>query len=421
MNSANTHDPRTPSRQRSAAIAAAWVAVIYATVPLVRTLQGWYSARFEPIWITVFVLASVGVTCWLIATRLRRSGRAVRPADVVWLGAVTTAAGWLTWQLRDRPEEAIHLLEYGILAALIYRAIRPTATDAAVLGATVLLTTLMGVVDEVIQWITPLRYWDLRDIGLNATAAVLAAIVLWRIDPGPWRRPNPDSVRLVLRLGAVLVLVLALCLANTPDRAAWYSARIPGLGFLAHPANEMAEYGHRHEVLDRGEFKSRLALVELEDEDRRRGAEVAEAIDSYPEGSHQRFVRSHQGFEDPLLYEARLHIFSRDYHARMAMSEAVKPAARTDHFTRAFRENRILEEFYGNTLRHSSFVLDDEQRKVLQTNQDQDQHFASRVGSHIITSWSERGLRGMLLMTAFFLVVLDFRLGIRSVRGEHSS
>ena len=278
----STHDPQTPSRQRSAVVAAAWVAVIYATVPMVRTFQGWYLARFDKVWITVFVLAAVGAACWHIVTRLRRSRRQIRPADVAWLGAVAAAAGWLTWQLRDRPEEAIHLLEYGILAALIYRAIRPTPTDAAVLAATVLLTTLMGVVDEVIQWITPLRYWDLRDIGLNATAAVLAAVALWRIDPGPWRRPSPDSVRLVLRLGMVLILVLVLCLANTPDRAAWYSARIPGLAFLAHPANEMAEYGHRHQVLHLGEFKSRFALVELEEEDRQRGAEVAETIDSYP-------------------------------------------------------------------------------------------------------------------------------------------
>ncbi len=421
MDLASTHDPRILNRQRSAAVAAAWVAVIYATVPLVRTFQGWYLARFDKVWITVFVLAAVGVTCWVVTTRLRRTGRPIRPADMAWLGSVAMAAGWLTWQLRDRPEEAIHLLEYGILAALIYRAIRPTPTDVAVLGAAALLTTVLGVVDEAIQWITPSRYWDFRDIGLNATAAVMAAVALWRLDPGPWQRPTTASIRLVLRLATVLVLGFLLCLANTPDRVAWYSARIPGLGILSHPANEMAEYGHRHEISDLDEFKSRLVLSELEEEDRQRGVEVAEIVDSYPDGSHSRFIRGHQGFEDPLFYEVRLHIFSRDYHARLARSNAVGPAARTDHSTRAFRENRILEDYYGNTLRHSGFVLDEEQRRVLETSQDPDQRFVSRVGSHIITSWSERGLRRMLLITAAVMVALDFRLGIRSLRRGNAS
>jgi len=418
MDAEREHDPRILNRQRAAVIAAAWVAVIYATVPLVRTLQGWFSARFDKVWITVFVLAAVVVISWLVTTRLRRTGRRIRPADVVWLGAVAIAAGWLTWQLRDRPEEAIHLLEYGILAALIYRAIRPTPTDATVLGAAVLLTTMLGVVDEVIQWITPLRFWDLRDIGLNATAAVLAAIALWRLDPGPWRRPNPDSIRQILRLSTILIVGLALCLANTPDRVAWYSAHIPGLGFLAHPANEMAEYGHQHVIPNLGEFKSRFDLSELEEEDRQRGAEVAEIIHRYPDGSHRRFILGHQGFEDPLLYEVRIHIFSRDHNASLARSDAPGSAEETDHFTRAFRENRILEDFFGNTLRHSVFALNEGQRRLLETSQDPDQHFVSKVGSHIITTWSERDLRRVLLMTAAIMVALSILLGIRSRRRE---
>ncbi len=414
VDSVSKHDSPHSDRQWDAVVAAAWVALIYATVPLVRTFQGWFDKRFDKVWITAFVLVALVSIVAVVGTRLKRGARRISAADTVWLGAVAAVAGWLTWQLRDRPEEAIHLLEYGFLTVFIYRAIRPRETDAAVVGAAVLLTTLLGAVDEIIQWITPLRYWDLRDVGLNAVAALLVAVAIWRLDPGPWRRPAADSVRRMMRIGAAFTILLVLCLANTPDRVSWYSSRVPGLGFLAHPTNEMAEYGHLLVIPRLGEFKTRLTLPELRAEDRLRSAEVATAIERYPDHAYRQFVSDHQGFRDPLLYEARIHLFSRDHHLNLARQEKPDSAKNVDHLTRAFRENRILEDFYPNTLRHTNLVLTEEQRRELETGQDADRSFISKVGSHLITRWSESRLRWSLLALAAVLLTLDILLGIQS-------
>lgn len=102
-----------------------------------------------------------------------------------------------------RAEEAFHFVEYGALGGLVYGALAvrrsaldPRANPAAAadtrpglralgppaLGAA-LLTALAGWVDEGIQLFLPRRYYDLRDIGFNALAGVVAATALtaWRL------------------------------------------------------------------------------------------------------------------------------------------------------------------------------------------------------------------------------------------------
>jgi len=215
--------------------------------------------------------------------------------------------------------------------------------------------------------------------------------------------------------------LLTLCCANTPDRVACYSARIPGLGFLSHPANEMAEYGHRHEVPDIGTFKSRLTRDELIRQDRVRGAEVAEILARYPEGEYARFIREHQGFQDPLLYEARIHIFSRDSNVGLFREAEPGSAGRVEHASRAFREQRITEEFFPVVTNLSGFSMSPKGRRALESDNDPDWVFFSKVSAHLITRWTERELRLRLLAVVVVLVVLDLALGARAQRKETTS
>jgi len=120
--------------------------------------------------------------------------------------------------------------------------------------------------------------------AIPAGACALAAAALWRLDPGPWLRPRASSVSLALRLAAAQALLLTLCLANTPQRVAWYAVRVPGLDLLARADNAMSEYGFRHHLPGIGDMKSRLTLAELEEQDRARAGEVAELLDRCPEG-----------------------------------------------------------------------------------------------------------------------------------------
>jgi len=391
----------------AAIAAAAWTAIIFAFIPLVRPIQRALLRAVDQGWITVAVLLAVGLALAAAVARLRRLPRPARSFDLVWLVAVTALAAWCAWALRGRPEEAIHLLQFGILAVLLYRAMRPAGPDLAILAAAVLLGALLGTVDEIIQWIVPARYWDLRDVAVNAGACALAAAALWRLDPGPWRRPRALSVSLALRLASALLLLLALCLANTPRRAAWYAERVPGLAPLALADNAMAEYGYRHRLPGIGELKSRLTLAELAQQDQSRAAEIAAMLDRYPDSRYLQFFRDHSAVGDPFLYEARVHIFSRDYHRRHLAAAAPGSTAAQEHATMAFRQQLLLERVFGATLARSSHRLDPYERQRLKGLDDPRRPFASKTASHLITAVSEPGLRLALLAAAAALLALD--------------
>jgi VanZ family protein len=78
----------------------------------------------------------------------------------------------------------VHFLQYGVLAGVLYLALRvraarlgsPRRWSAATIAA--LLTALVGWGDEGIQALVPSRVYDLRDVGFNALAGILAVLTL---------------------------------------------------------------------------------------------------------------------------------------------------------------------------------------------------------------------------------------------------
>ena len=392
---------------RAATAAAAWTVLLYALIPFVRPIQRVLMGAIGSGWIIGSVLTAVAAALVVSAFLVWRSPRASTAFDLAWLAAVAATAAVTAWHLRERPEEAVHLIQFGVLALLLYRAMRPAGPDLAILAAVVLLGALVGTVDEIIQWLVPGRFWDLRDVAVNAGACALAAAALWRLDPGPWRRPRVSSVSLALRLAAAETLLMTLCLANTPQRVEWYAGRVPGLALLAETDNAMAEYGFRHRLPGIGVMKSRLPLAELTQQDQSRATEVAAVLDRYPGSRYAQFFQDHSEVADPFLYEARVHIFSRDGHLNRLTTAPPGSSAAREHATMAFRQQLLLERVFGTTLARSSFTLDPVQRQWLEALDDPQRTFASKTASHLITAVSERDLRITLLAAAGILLALD--------------
>ncbi len=71
----------------------------------------------------------------------------------------------------DRPEERIHFVEYGLLGFLFVKAFSSTSLRTLTFSA--LLVTLVGSIDELIQWFLPNRVGDLRDVLMNAVGGLL--------------------------------------------------------------------------------------------------------------------------------------------------------------------------------------------------------------------------------------------------------
>lgn len=92
---------------------------------------------------------------------------------------IAAVYGMVIVRLFISPEERTHLVEYGIVATLIYHALtertrngRKVVPSPAIYAVAV--TIILGWIDEGIQAILPNRIYDIRDVGFNALAGIMA-------------------------------------------------------------------------------------------------------------------------------------------------------------------------------------------------------------------------------------------------------
>ena len=148
------------------------VVAIYATLGLATTLAG--ALRDRGLLGAAFGLGMflVGATIVSLALKTWPS----RAEIGILLGVVTTY--FMVFLRMAIPEERSHLIEYGIVAAFIFAALRERVSQGRYVPAPALIaivaTTTVGAVDEGIQIFLPNRVFDPQDILFNALAGVMA-------------------------------------------------------------------------------------------------------------------------------------------------------------------------------------------------------------------------------------------------------
>lgn len=192
-------------RERRAWLAAGGlVLLIYSTLYWVRDVSDWL--RDQGFLVPSLVLGFCGAAL-LVLRSLARSRPSRREIAVL---AVAGAAFLPLFPLLRKPEEATHFLQYGALGVLVYAALAERLRVRGVAGrlgplavavrtglGAVLVTTLLGWGDELIQAVLPNRYYDLRDVAFNAAAGALAAFAAagrgWARATSPAAGPTPDA------------------------------------------------------------------------------------------------------------------------------------------------------------------------------------------------------------------------------------
>ena len=241
---------------------------------------------------------------------------------------------------------------------------------------------------------------------------------MWRIEgPGP-QPATSRSLRLLVRLAALVVATYTVVLAVTPTRVQRWAERFPGVTFLQSPDNEMAEYGHRHEIPDVGRVKSRFTIEQLRAEDTARADEVAAILDRYPNERYGRFLKDYPPQRDPFAHEARVHIFGRDHHLRRIGEYPEGSQDSRFHASVALRQQQMLERFYGETLRSSSHDLPESTVAALERQLLPGFLWSSWTSRHLITWISERSLRVALIITLVVLITADLVLRRRDTAGS---
>ena len=157
------------------------LAAIYSTLgPAPALADALRERNILEVTIITFMLLVVGgvVLSWV---RTRPGWREIGVGLGVALAFLMVGARINSW------EERTHLIEYGIVAALIHQALLERRRNGRQVWApatlTILLTTLLGTLDEVIQAFLPGRVFDARDIFFNFFAGFMVTAARLAIPP----------------------------------------------------------------------------------------------------------------------------------------------------------------------------------------------------------------------------------------------
>ncbi len=387
-------------------------ASILAIVPLARSIQrlvtNWAGRAAFGYFVLSCVILFVVAMLWLLIFRLKVR----RLSSYLCLAAVGFLYVYFTLKLWAHPEEAVHFLEYGLLSFLLFRALRHHFPDITTYFSAFFLGSLVGIIDEIYQWITPNRYWDFRDVGLNALAVLLFQVALaFGIRPqGISGWPAPRSFRFASLALATNLILLGLCFSNTPARVACYTRLIPQLAFLQKEEIMHDFQKKKHAVPGIGLFNSRLNLEELKEIDRARGEELAAILKEWANRPYEEFLRTFSAQKEPFLHEFRVRVFRRDQKLLEANKRLSGPKKEKAKLA-AFRENLFLEKYFGQTLQASGYAWPPELTASLAQEVDPKATYRSPVGAGYSPFQDERTLWLTILLLLLILVIANIIYG----------
>jgi VanZ family protein len=194
-------------------LAVAAAAAVVLTGPLIGGIRSWMRRTFSG---EYQLLINVGLAL-VVAVGIAAAIRRIRPARLARYSALAAAlavAATFAWITRSgNPDvdavERFHFVEFGAVTWLFYRAWRHHR-DLATLALPVLATFVTGVADEAFQWFVPGRVGEWRDVGINLAAIAGGLLFSVAVDPPSgiqWRVVRASRRPLGITLAATALVI----------------------------------------------------------------------------------------------------------------------------------------------------------------------------------------------------------------------
>src|SRR3989304_6774765 len=153
------------------------VVLIVITIPYTPLLwkplsQDQKSLVIEGIYLSAFLFG----ICILVYLVFYQKERKVLP--YFWLMVITILYIQAFSALKDFPIEKFHVIEYGALGFLIFKALKNDLKDLSIYIWSALIICYIGIIDETIQWILPNRVGTIEDVWLNIKSGVLVLMLI---------------------------------------------------------------------------------------------------------------------------------------------------------------------------------------------------------------------------------------------------
>lgn len=167
------------SLRAARATLALYLLAIYATLGVVRNWTSFLRDRgmLRETVVAAFAIAAASFL-WLIF----RHARNRTPRAIAALLMVVAAYAFVIYPM-ESTEEKIHFIEYGGVALLADLSAPRAWSGKRRFIACALFVAAAGWIDEGIQALLPMRYYDLRDVAFNAAAGLMALTAIAIFSP----------------------------------------------------------------------------------------------------------------------------------------------------------------------------------------------------------------------------------------------
>jgi hypothetical protein len=354
-------------------------ALIIAGSPVVNTmrqalLETWPRA-YVPVLAGIVALSALALLSFAVRTMRDRSRPRLAALALAVGIAVGSGVALRTGVTNVDVVEAFHFVEYSALTLLFAWALTGPAGEWAWLWAAY-AALLVGALDEWTQWFVPGRTGEIRDVAINGISVTCGLLLARALDLGGGARRRARTRAWPLAAGAAAVLVVVA-------------------GFFAS-----AHLGYELRDAETGPFMSYRTREGLADVSAAR-ARAWGSRGPEPQGQFSR--------EDQYLSEALWHVRRRNE----AMEDGDMAAA--------WRENRILEKYFGPVLRIPTpdgrgHALSGEQVAGLASGRVDAARGRSDANPITIHTWPRPGYWAAVVAAAAALVLITTRFDTRPAR-----